>query len=141
MRRAGIGLILLCGCGTPYQASGFMGGYEDYRAGNGTIMVTFQGNGYTSSTAVLRMWHRRAAEVCGGSEKYEVLDSEHSADVIQTSAGSSTTNVNVTGTGYGAYGTATTTNTGPTYVTKHQLQGLIRCVNGGSYDPRRTIPE
>jgi hypothetical protein len=126
-------LIALVGCGTPYQQNGFMGGYDDYRAGaGGGVMLVFEGNGYTSEAAVARMWHRRAAQVCGGPEQYVVLDSEKGASVYE---GASTSTTNVTYSGNQAYAT-TTTQPGMKW-TKHRLEGVIRCVNGGNYDPNR----
>lgn len=124
----------LTGCGTPYQARGFRGGYEDYQAGAGTVMVSFKGNGYTSQSDVTRMWHRRAAEVCGGADKYVVVDIGPSADVTQ---GASTTTTNVNIVGDHAYAMSTT-QPGMRW-TRHLLEGTIRCVNGGSYDPNRSF--
>jgi hypothetical protein len=100
-----------------------MGGYDDYKAGKGTVMVTFEGNGYTAESDVVRMWHRRAAEVCGGAERYVVVDSKASSDTYQ---GASTTTTNMTFNGNQAHAT-TTTQPGMTW-TKHALQGLVRCV-------------
>jgi hypothetical protein len=116
--------IFLCACATPYQQAGFRGGYDDYKAGaGGAIMVTFKGNGYTSQSEVVKMWHRRAAEICGGPEQYVVLNSEKSSTVTE---GPSTSTTDVTVSGNHAYAT-TTMQPGMTW-TKHQLQGLIRCV-------------
>lgn len=119
-------LVFLTGCATPYQPAGIRGGYDDYRAGaGGAIMVTFQGNGYTSESAVLKMWHRRAAEVCGGSDRYIVLDAERSTSVTH---GASTSTTDVTVSGNHAYAT-TTTSPGMRWE-RHKLEGLIRCVAG-----------
>jgi hypothetical protein len=139
MRRVAIvvGALVVSGCATPYQPSGMRGGYEDYRVGAGAIMVTFDGNGYTSESAVVRMWHRRAAEVCGGPEQYVVLDSEKSSSV---SEGVSTSTTNVTFDGNN-HATATTTTQPGMRWTKHRLEGLIRCVNGGEYNPNRKLAE
>jgi hypothetical protein len=127
--------VTLVGCGTPYQANGLRGGYEDYRAGaGGAVMVTFNGNGHTSQGAVTRMWHRRAAEVCGGPDKYVVLESEASSDVTE---GASTTTTNMTFSGNHATATSST-SPGMTW-TKHGLQGQVRCVNGGSYNTNRKL--
>lgn len=116
--------VMVLACATPYQAKGLRGGYDDYPAGaGGVIMVTFQGNGYTSETDVLKMWHRRAGEVCGGSDRYVVLDSERSTSVTE---GDSTSSTNITFNGNQAYAT-TTTSPGMRWE-KHKLIGLIRCV-------------
>ena len=133
-RCVGFGFVaLVCGCSTPYQPMGVRGGYDDYRAGaGGLVMVTFQGNGYTSESAVVRMWHRRAAEVCGGDDRYEVVDASRSATVTE---GASTSQTHVTVSGNTAYAT-TTTQPGMRW-TKHKLEGLVRCVDGGAYELHR----
>lgn len=131
-------VVLAVGCATPYQANGLRGGYEDYRAGaGGAVMVTFRGNGYSSEGYVTRMWHRRAAEVCGGPEQYEVLDSAIDSDTTAIGNATSTTDIAF----HGNQATATTTHHEPTQITKHELRGLVRCVNGGKYDPSRKLPE
>ncbi len=72
--------LAMAGCATPYQASGFNGGYTDYPAGRGVHYVSFSGNGYTSKESVTAMWHRRAAELCGGSDKYEIVARDGSTE-------------------------------------------------------------
>lgn len=109
----------LAACATPYQAKGARGGYDDYPAGaGGAVMVSFEGNGYTSASTVLKLWHRRASEVCGGQQKYVVVDAARNEDV----------SINQPPVG----------NAKPTLVSRHRMEGLVRCVNGGSYNPARS---
>ena len=57
---------------TPYQTTGFMGGYEDVQIGEGRHKITFIGNGYTTTNRVIQMTERRATEVCKGP--FDVLE-------------------------------------------------------------------
>lgn len=69
--------LVLASCVTPYQAWNPLGGYSDYELGEGIYQLTFSGADWdTESTRerVLNFWHRRAGEICGGSDRYEVLD-------------------------------------------------------------------
>lgn len=58
---------LFCGCSTPYQSSGWMGGYTEQPLGDDRYLVSFRGNGYTGSEVVREYAIRRALELC--SEK------------------------------------------------------------------------
>ena len=45
-------VITLAGCATPYQKSGFRGGYSDVQIDGNTFSVEFRGNGYTRRQTV-----------------------------------------------------------------------------------------
>jgi hypothetical protein len=66
-------LLVLSGCVTPYQPKGLTGGYTDFETQPGVYYVSFRGNGYTSRDTVIKYWHQRAAEICGGSDRYEIV--------------------------------------------------------------------
>ena len=67
-------LMMSIGCTTPYQPRGFKGGYEDRPiGGDGAILVTFVGNGFTGLDDAKNMWHRRAAEICNGIHRYVLV--------------------------------------------------------------------
>src|SRR2546426_12636489 len=70
--------IAFSGCVTPYQMAGFSGGYTDFETQPGVYYVSFKGNGYTSKETVVQYWHRRAAEICGGRERYEIVSQDAS---------------------------------------------------------------
>lgn len=74
-------LFILGGCATPtpYVKSGLRGGYSDFEAQPGIYYVSFQGNAYTSKETVIRYWHDRAAEICGGTYRYEVVSKGNSS--------------------------------------------------------------
>ena len=121
-------VVAAAGCATPYQEKGYRGGYEDYRAGANAHFVRYTGNGYTGKGTILQYWHRRAAEICGGEGRYEVLSM--GADSSQHTYGNSTTTY--TGTsrqvGRSTYQTGTATTQQPVTVTKHEASGYIRCL-------------
>src|SRR6266498_1385348 len=73
--------IALGGCATPYQPRGFTGGYTNFETQPGVYYVSFQGNGYTPRETVIKYWHARAAQVCGGNDRYEIV--EHGASTTQ----------------------------------------------------------
>lgn len=78
-------LFLLAACATgptPYQARTAGEGYHDYEIQPGIHFVSFRANGYTSRSAVLAYWYRRAAEICGGEDRYEVLGMDASGEGV-----------------------------------------------------------
>ncbi len=82
-RRCFIGLLfvsvvaLLASCATGYHANGFGGGYSEIITGSDSFIVTFRGNGYTSSEKVMKYSLRRAAELTieNGYTYFAVLSS------------------------------------------------------------------
>src|SRR5512139_2945737 len=68
-------LFLLAGCAgpTPYQNRTGGEGYYDYEIQPGIHFVSFRGNGQTSRSTVMDYWYRRAAEICGGEGRFEVI--------------------------------------------------------------------
>ncbi len=69
------GALVLLGCAgpTPYQRRDAGEGYYDYETRPGVHAISFDGNGRTSRETAITYWHRRAAEICGGSGRYDVL--------------------------------------------------------------------
>lgn len=70
--------VAFSACVTPYQVAGFSGGYTDFETQPGVYYVSFEGNGYTSKAAVVQYWHRRASEICGGTDRYEIVSQDAS---------------------------------------------------------------
>jgi hypothetical protein len=58
-----IGLILLAGCATPYQARTHQAGYTDQRIDDSTYTVTYRGDGTTDAERVWNFWMYRCAEL------------------------------------------------------------------------------
>lgn len=77
--------LLLVSCVTPYQPSGFSGGYTDQKVGKNKYLINFSGNGYTSSSTARAYAFRRAKEVCqkNGYDDFELLNqnTENTVDV------------------------------------------------------------
>ncbi len=76
--------VVLCACAgpTPYQKRDAGEGYHDYEVRPGVHAVSFDGNGRTSRETAITYWHRRAAEICGGRDRYEVLGMDASGRKI-----------------------------------------------------------
>jgi hypothetical protein len=96
--------IVLFGCATTYQARGFSGGYTSFETQPGVYYVSFQGNGYTPRETVIRYWHTKAAEICGGNDRYQIV--QHGASTTQHIHGDAS---------------------GIVTFNKHQAEGYIRC--------------
>lgn len=98
---------VIAGCATPYQPSGFTGGYKDKELSAGKYEVYYLGNGVTSLETVTEYWHRRASELCQGKKyQYQYGDS------------TSVTNETVVAAGSGFV---------PVSVSYPQLSGTIEC--------------
>jgi len=67
-------VLLLAACATPYQASGFRGGYSETRVADNVAEIHFSGNANTSSAFVRNAALLRAAEYTldNGYEWFEV---------------------------------------------------------------------
>jgi hypothetical protein len=57
-----LSFMVLCGC-TPYQSSGFGGGYSETQLAPNVYKVSFRGNGYTDSERVADFALLRAADL------------------------------------------------------------------------------
>jgi hypothetical protein len=70
-----VATALLAGCAvqTRYQKQDKGVGYHDYEIRPGVHVVSYTGGAGASQGAVERYWHRRASEICGGPDRYEVL--------------------------------------------------------------------
>lgn len=55
--------LCLQGCATPYQRAGFGGGFQELALNEDTYIVSFAGNGFTSSDKVNAYLLRRGAEL------------------------------------------------------------------------------
>lgn len=68
---------------TPYQPFNSLsapghpsGGYYSVALGPDVVLVTFRGTVATSQQTVSELANRRAAELCGGDDRFEVLEDE-----------------------------------------------------------------
>lgn len=107
--------LLMQGCATAYQKTGFSGGYSETQLDENVFRVSFRGNGYTSRERAADFTLLRSAELtleCG-FQYFAIIDanSETSHSSYTTPTTSYTTG-SAYGTGNYAYGSATTTTSG-----------------------------
>jgi hypothetical protein len=111
---------LLASCATPYQSSGFGGGYSETILGENVFQVSFQGNGYSSGERVADLSMLRCAELCleHGYAYFALVDASDSA-TVSTYSTHSHANTTGTVTSYGntaSINSHTTVSPGHTYV-------------------------
>ena len=125
-------LVLLAGCATPYQSTGFTGGYSETQLAPDVFRVYFRGNGYTSGERAEDFAMLRAADTClqHGFTCFALLDERSSTS---TSAITTPGYAYTTGSAY-AYGNSATYS-GQTFyspgqtvlIHKPQAGLMIRC--------------
>ena len=74
---ASVALLALAGCSTPYQRTGFTGGFSETRLQENAFSVSFRGNGYTSRERSTDFALLRCAELTleNGFKFFAVADS------------------------------------------------------------------
>lgn len=134
MRRFWLSPLLLvtvaCFMKTPQAPAGFRGGYNDFETQPGVHYVSFSGNGFTSRDEVIAGWHERAAEICGGPSRYEIIS--QSADTSSHTATVGSSRVDATATTYGntTYVQGTVTKPTEIHYDKSRADGYVRCTGG-----------
>jgi hypothetical protein len=106
-------LCLLAGCATPYQSTGFSGGFSETQLAPDVFRVFFRGNGYTSGERAQDFAMLRAADIClqHSFTCFAVLDESNSTEAHSfTTQGEAYT----TGSAY-AYGNTATYSGYTTY--------------------------
>ncbi|MEZ5499086.1 MAG: hypothetical protein R3E77_06620 [Steroidobacteraceae bacterium] len=106
---AAVMAVALVGCATPYQSSGFRGGYKEIRLGDNVFQVSFQGNAYIGAQKVKDFTLLRSAELAqeNGFDYFAIVDSAsyQKTGVISTPA---RTYSSASVVGNSAYGSSTT---------------------------------
>ena len=130
-------LSTLCsGCATPYQPTGFTGGYSETQLAPDVFRVFFRGNGYTSGERAQDFALLRAAELTleGDFKHFAIIDESSSTEVVPfTMPGSSQTtgSAHIQGSyrsSYVTYSEHTTYYPPETYlVHRPRSELLIRC--------------
>lgn len=89
--------------------------------------MSFQGNGFTPRDEVIAGWHKRAAEICGGPSRYQIIS--HSAVTTKHSGTSGPSRVDATATTYGntTYVKGTITEAPEIHYNKSRAEGYVRC--------------
>ena len=122
----GVFSVILIGCSTPYQSSGFRGGFKETRLDDNSFMVDFRGNGFTSKERAYDFSLLRASELTlEYGYKYFIVMSESEYSSEYTTQSYSSTNIKVNSSGNKA--TATTTNYGGHSVSKPSAKKIIVC--------------
>ena len=105
----------LYGCATPYQTTGFRGGFSETQLDKNVFKVSFNGNGYTSRERTSDFVLLRSAELAleNGYEYFAIIDerSDTSYSTYTTPTQTHTT-ANVYASGNYAHGNAYSTTTG-----------------------------
>ena len=129
-RTASLVLAMLpIGCATPYQPSGFTGGYKETQLAPDIVRVYVNGNGYTGRERVQDFALLRAAELAlnSGYPYFVVLsESNEKSTGSFTTAGSSHTSGSLYGVGNNSYYSGTTTFIpGQTVTFEYPKTGMI----------------
>jgi len=71
--------LIMANCATPYQSTGFTGGYSDTALGPNVYRVSFQGNGYTSLSRAQDFAMLRAADttLSHGFRYFAIVDKDN----------------------------------------------------------------
>lgn len=125
-------VLILQGCATAYQKSGFSGGYSETQLDENVFTVSFRGNGYTGRERVADFTLLRSAELTleHGYKFFAIIDANsYTSNSTYTTPTQSYTTGSAYGTGNYAYGSATTTTTGgQTYnISKPGASNTIVC--------------
>jgi hypothetical protein len=105
-------VILFVGCATPYESSGFLGGYSDTALAPDVYLISFQGNGYTAPERARDFAFLRAADLtlAHGYRYFAIFNATEGGNSGAINLpGQSYTTVNAQRVGGAVYGTAQTT--------------------------------
>lgn len=100
-------VLLLSSCSTSYQSNGFSGGYSETRLSENKFIVSFRGNGYTSTERAVDYTFLRSAELATehGFSNFVVVSSAQDSLVSAFTTPTQTyTNVAATNSGGVIYG-------------------------------------
>lgn len=119
-------LALVSGCATPYQSTGFTGGFSETQLAPNVFRIRFNGNGWTSDERASDFALLRAAELSlgAGCKYFGLIDEAQSSSTqVISTPGTSSTYV------YGSGNYATTTyNPGSTFfVNKPSASNTVAC--------------
>lgn len=102
-----LGAILLsAGCASPYKPHSFSGGFSDLKLSEDTWVVTYAGNGYTSSARSGDFTLLRAAELVhqAGYPYFTIMNAEEGfARMVTKTEGTAKTTSTVRPTGFNNY--------------------------------------
>lgn len=139
-----IAALVLTGCATTYQPSGFTGGFSETRLAPDRFIVSFSGNAFTAGEQARDFALLRAAELSrdGGYRYFTVLDSERTTETSYYRS-PTTTDASAYGMGNSVYGTATTYGGDITPINKPGITLSVVCFTeprDGALDADFIIP-
>ena len=108
-------VLILSGCATAYQPTGFSGGFSEIQLADNVWQVSFEGNGYTKDKRARDLALLRSADLTlqQGYTHFLIADSANSHELSTfTMPATSYTTGSIYGSGRYAYGNATTTTYG-----------------------------
>lgn len=124
----GVLVVFLIGCATPYQSSGFRGGFDETRLDDNSFMVDFRGNGFTSKERAYDFTLLRSAELTlEHGYKYFIIVSGNEYSSEYTTQSYSTTDTKVNVYGNTANAKSTTKNYGGYTISKPSAKNIIVC--------------
>ena len=126
----GIASCTLSACATPYQSSGFSGGFDEVALAPNVFRVSFRGNGYTGTDRAQNLALLRSADLTlqRGFKYFALADSSSSSSMSSyTTPTTANTTVNMTAFGNTAYGTARTNYTGGQtfFISKPRSENIV----------------
>lgn len=125
----------LSGCASPYQSSGFGGGFSEMQMAQDTYRIQFRGNAFTGADATSEMAMLRAAELTlqSGYSHFVILDA---ADATDTSYYNQpgTTQTTLTPRLGGGYNATSNTYGGYTApINKPRSEIFVKMLGSGQY--------
>lgn len=121
------------GCASPYQSSGFGGGFSEMQMAQDTYRIQFRGNAFTGSDATSEMAILRAAELTlqSGYTNFVILGAGDSTDRSYY-AQPGVTNTSLTPTYGGGYNATSTSSGGViTPIDKPKSEIIVKMHNPG----------
>jgi len=121
-------IVSISGCATPYQSSGFRGGFKDTRLDDNSFMIDFKGNGFTSKERAYDFSLLRSAEITlENGYKYFIVMSENEYSSEYKTQSYSSTDTKVSVYGNTARAKSKTTDYGGYTVSKPSAKKIIVC--------------
>ncbi len=74
-----VAAVSLVGCATYKSSKAGLSkiGYEEKLLNDGTYQLTYYGSGFNKHDDIVKLWHKRAAELCNGQEYESETKDEH----------------------------------------------------------------
>jgi hypothetical protein len=134
MRRVIALVFVATGCVTPYQPTGWAGGYSETEEAEGVYLIRVDGNGFTDADTLLEYAQRRGTELCR-HDGFPLMVLLNTRDHARTERTASTYTATTRQTYLGSE-TTITENPGIAF-TKHVLTARAVCMTEKEYAQRQ----